>query len=63
MPNEYPEISLKVNQCINNIQSYWIILQSYKANNPKAYKMYAMFYFDILNNKEKRKRKRKRIKQ
>ena len=46
-------ISLKVNESIKNIQSYWKRLQSYKANNPKAYKMYAMFYFDILNNKEK----------
>jgi len=48
-------IGLKINQGLRSVNLHWGRMQHYKANEPKAIKMYASFVRDILNNKDKSK--------
>eukprot|EP00340_Litonotus_pictus_P011472 CAMPEP_0170539036 /NCGR_PEP_ID=MMETSP0209-20121228/103671_1 /TAXON_ID=665100 ORGANISM="Litonotus pictus, Strain P1" /NCGR_SAMPLE_ID=MMETSP0209 /ASSEMBLY_ACC=CAM_ASM_000301 /LENGTH=1443 /DNA_ID=CAMNT_0010840857 /DNA_START=1058 /DNA_END=5390 /DNA_ORIENTATION=- len=47
------ELSLKVNDTIKNIHNHWKRMQYYKPNDPKALKLYASLYIELMNNKEK----------
>ena len=47
------DLSLKINETIKNIHIHWKRMQHYKPNHPKAIKVYASFYIDLLNDKEK----------
>lgn len=47
------ELSLKVNDTIKNIHNHWKRMQHYKPNDPKALKLYASLYIELMNNKEK----------
>jgi hypothetical protein len=47
------ELGLKINETLKNVHTHWHHMQHYKAGDPKALKMYASFWIEILNNKEK----------
>lgn len=46
-------LTKRINEYIKNVHNHWKYLQGYKQNNPKAIKIYALFYIEILNNREK----------
>ena len=47
------DLGLKINETLKNVHTHWHHMQHYKAKDPKALKMYASFWIDILNNKVK----------
>ena len=47
------DLGLKINETLKNVHAHWHHMQHYKAGDSKALKMYASFWIDILNSKEK----------
>jgi hypothetical protein len=47
------ELGLKINETLKNVHTHWNHMQRYKEGDPKALRMYASFWIEILNNKEK----------